>query len=105
MTPDIPALREALAACPFGPPWKCVDETWIDDGAPSDDYTPEQSTARRNLVVAAVNALPGLLARIEKLERVAEAARSRVDAVLPSEERLAHEQLRTALADLDGGNG
>lgn len=90
MTPDIPALRAALAACKVRP-WFLNDQ-WVqtkDDyhqwiyGADGDGVCEVHgniamgvhTTDRARLIALAVNALPSLLARIEKLERVAEAAK------------------------------
>lgn len=84
MTPDIKALRKLLEAASPGP-WSDWQPLHIGAADP-DSSVGQRSVARVNvstdaaLIVAAVNALPALLTRLEALESVADAAAEYVDA-------------------------
>lgn len=108
MTPDVPALRAALAASAGEWPWEAVEEiVYGADGQVVAEFAHDDGEPEAVLAALAVNALAvsGMLDRLEKLERVAEAARRRCGALLPGEERRTHDALLAALADLDGGKG
>lgn len=124
MTPDIPALREALAAATQGP-WhvsqftECSDTLGRGTGplqAIQRSHIPGKQTFAQileakasiedmALIALAVNALPGLLDRIEKLERVAEVVVEYLEPSHPMKRRQGIAPLLAALADLDGGKG
>lgn len=81
MTPPTPTaaeiaeLRKMHAAFPYHP-WSIGLHGRIEDGAPLGyDYTVAEVEARRALIVAAVNALPSLLAAAEERQRLAERLR------------------------------
>lgn len=76
--PDLAELRRLLAEVRRPPPWK-RDLGWVcQDGAAQEGFSHGVACANHTsgaaLIVAAVNALPYLLAKVEAAERLAEAA-------------------------------
>lgn len=74
--PDLAELRRLLAEVRRPPPWK-RDLGWVcQDGAAQEGFSHGVACANHTsgaaLIVAAVNALPYLLAKVEAAERLAE---------------------------------
>lgn len=108
MTPDVPALRAALAAYPFGPPWT-IRGGLIDDGVPEGrGYKTAEVNARRALIVTAVNALPGLLDLLDAQRKVLDLVRETEAPGGHHRLRRLHEELEdawTALERLEAPDG
>ena len=95
MQPDTAELRRLLTEATPGP-WGAKGMNFYGNHM----VLGTSSAVNADLIVAAVNALPGLLDRIEELEAVADAARELVESLGPS---LRPHRLHEALARLDGG--
>lgn len=107
-TPDIPALREALAAGSGEVPWEAED--YVVFGADGyllaefgDDGEPEAA-----LACLAVNALPGLLDLLDAQQKVLDLVRETEAPRDPRRLRSIHEELEdawTALERLEAPDG